>query len=480
MRSRYVPQILCIVVLLTAVPALRGEAAGQGKADSPQSHFEEVTIPECDAVIYGWDAKGDLVLSLEDTTVFLGDWTLFPSLPPHVEVEVSAATLSRHETEAQAWELQWKLQKQGLPVDEIKTRVVSFLRASPLVESLEFVEGDRYKLQWVDESDITVLYIPDKLSRNPEEPTPEKPLEEQRRMARARFERWKIQLGDGNLVLFAHERTECFTRDEKELARAEIDAIRSRRMEPISEKTWGIEHLLSADMAAQIQIPLIRPAESHPAHFRDCNVESKGDSNRVLVFLPDRDVPPPYEVSGQVIDGRNFIYINGIQIVPNPSRPPRMAVRSLFDTQGEGARTIIRRMQAAGDEQMEIVNGVAEYFRDLPEVDHVEIDQMKLDIHYVGGRTIEYWCLPTSLDEEATLAANIGHYRDRLSKGYAYVFTPIRSYSIHPRHYTEFRKELELARGVGCRINEHEWKKISREMAESIRSIVERNSTGHQ
>ena len=133
--------------------------------------------------------------------MFLGDWKLFPSLPPHITVDVSSATRSKHETEVQAWALQWELQNQGLPVDKVKQQVVDFFRQSPLVESLEPLKGERYKLQWADEAHPTILHIADKLSRNPADPLPEKPIEERRSMARARFERWKAQLNEGNIPL---------------------------------------------------------------------------------------------------------------------------------------------------------------------------------------------------------------------------------------------------------------------------------------
>ena len=252
MRSKYTPQV---IILLIALWVFCGSAAGPNGPEFPNPLFEKAAIPNCDAIIYGWEETGELALSLEDTVVFLGGWKLFPSLPPHITVDVSSATRSKHETEVQAWALQWKLQNQGLPVDEVKQQVVNFLRQSPLVESIEPLKGDRYKLQWADETHPTILHIADKLSHNPVVPTPEKPIEERRSMARARFERWKAQLSDGNLVLFAHERVECFTPDEKELARAEINAIRSKRTEKVSEQTWGIEHLLSASMARQIQSP---------------------------------------------------------------------------------------------------------------------------------------------------------------------------------------------------------------------------------
>lgn len=254
-RSKRTPPVLNILFLLTALPAYCGGAAGAGGPDFPKPLFEEAIIPNCDAIIYGWAETGELVLSLEDTVVFLADWQLLPSLLPDIAVEASSATMSMHETEVQAWALQWELQNQDLPVDEIKQRILEFFRQSPLVDSIEHIEGKRYKLQRADKPQPTILHIADELSRNPAVPPPDKPVEERRRMARARFERWKAQLSDGNLVLFTHERTECYAPDEKDLARAEINAIRAKGGEPVSERTWGIEHLLSASMAAQIQTP---------------------------------------------------------------------------------------------------------------------------------------------------------------------------------------------------------------------------------
>lgn len=56
----------------------------------------------------------------------------------------------------------------------------------------------------------------------------------------------------------------------------------------------------------------------------------KLDPTRILVFFPDRDIPPPYGVTGELNDLVIRLYINGIPIMPDSRQKENMPPKNQY------------------------------------------------------------------------------------------------------------------------------------------------------
>lgn len=193
------------------------------------------------------------------------------------------------------------------------------------------------------------------------------------------------------------------------------------------------------------------------------------DPTRVLVFLPDRDIPPPYEVTGEVIDGVATIYINGIQIIPNPWRERgRRLPQGNFDRYRRPFVDVQCDMQKLGCTLDEITEAYIEYMRDCPGVVDIERNNHDLSIHFEDGSTVESWMRFISCDMQKIVDSKVESYQGWLDKGYAYLFTKARDINVKPDEYEPFISEIQEARN-GNKSAESEWFFLTPEMVRSIR-----------
>jgi len=194
------------------------------------------------------------------------------------------------------------------------------------------------------------------------------------------------------------------------------------------------------------------------------------DPTRVLVFLPDQDVPPPYEVTGEVIDGAATIYINGIQVQPNPQRRkgiPAFPI-SEFDLCREGFADLQCDMMALGHTHDEVVEAIAERVSDCPGVVSVERNEIQLMVKYEDESEIEYWVTKVNCDLQKTVDWKIRRFQRELDNGYAYLFTKARDINVKPDEYELFVSEIQEARN-GNKSAESEWFFLTPELVRSIR-----------
>jgi len=201
--------------------------------------------------------------------------------------------------------------------------------------------------------------------------------------------------------------------------------------------------------------------------------EEPVDPTQVLMFLPDRDVPPPYEVTGEVIDGVATIYINGIQIIPNPWRERgRRLPRGNFDQYRRPFVDVQCDMQELGCTLDEITEAYIEYMRDCPGVVDIERNNHDLSIQFEDGSTVESWMRFISCDMQKIVNSKVKSYQGWLDKGYAYLFTPVRQLQcISPRGYDKMVADIKAARNGSVSIEESQWNFLKSDMIESIRKV---------
>jgi hypothetical protein len=186
------------------------------------------------------------------------------------------------------------------------------------------------------------------------------------------------------------------------------------------------------------------------------NSESKLDPNRTLVFLPHRDVAPPYEVTGAVLDGKAIIYVNGIQIEPNPRHGVAAFPVSKFDLCRESFSDLQCEMMALGHSHDEVVEAIAERVRSCPGVVSVERNEIQLMVQYEDGSEIEYWVTKVNCDMQKTVDWKVKSIKQALENGYAFFFTNTRHIRAKPDEYDLFVSEIHAARD-GSRSPESEW-----------------------
>ena len=92
------------------------------------------------------------------------------------------------------------------------------------------------------------------------------------------------------------------------------------------------------------------------------------DPNRTLVFFPNKDIPPPYVVTGELVDGAIKIYINGIQTRPDPQPKRSPLPKGRFDLCREEFGNLQCEMQALGHSHEEVIVAMAERIGECPGV----------------------------------------------------------------------------------------------------------------
>ena len=190
------------------------------------------------------------------------------------------------------------------------------------------------------------------------------------------------------------------------------------------------------------------------------------DSTRTLVFLPDLDVPPPYMVTSKVIDGEPIIYVNGIQIEPNPGRGRRHHPLAPFDQCRFSFRSLQCDMKAAGYARDEIVQAIADSVRTCPGVVAVIQDGFQLKVHY-PDEVIEYWVTDSNCDPDKNASWRVAHLQRSLDSGYAYVSTPTGSIMVHPSKYARLLSEIVHARDSES--EDISWQVLTLDMVRSFR-----------
>jgi len=174
------------------------------------------------------------------------------------------------------------------------------------------------------------------------------------------------------------------------------------------------------------------------------HTKPKLDPNRILVFFPDRDIPPPYHVSGELVDGKPYIFLNGIQIQPNPRRRKGIPAfpKSEFDLCREGFADLQCEMMALGHTHDEVVEAIAERVRDCPGVVSVERNEIQLMVKYEDESEIEYWVTKVNCDMQKTVDWMVKRLQRSLDNGYAYLFTKARDINVKPDEYDLFVSEI--------------------------------------
>lgn len=200
--------------------------------------------------------------------------------------------------------------------------------------------------------------------------------------------------------------------------------------------------------------------------------ESKLDSNRILVFLSHRDVRPPYKVTGAILDGKAIIYVNGIQIEPNPRQGVAAFPVSKFDLCRESFSDLQCEMMALGHSHDEVVEAIADRVRSCPGVVSVERNEIQLMVKYDDGSEIEYWVTKANCDMQKTVDWKIKRLQRDLDNGYAYLFTKARDISVKPDECESFFSEILEARN-GQKSADSEWSFLTPEMVRSIRKDKE-------
>lgn len=196
------------------------------------------------------------------------------------------------------------------------------------------------------------------------------------------------------------------------------------------------------------------------------------DPTRVLVFLPDRDIPPPYEVTGEVIDGVATIYINGIQIIPNPWRARgRRLPQGNLDRYSSAFVDIQCDMQEIGCTLDEITEAFIEYMNECPGVVNIERNKHDLYIHFEDGSTVESWVRFISCDMQKNVNWRVERFERLLEKGYAQVFIGDDYLSVYPEKYDSLVAEINQARHGLSESQDREWKILKSEMAKHIRKL---------
>jgi hypothetical protein len=199
-------------------------------------------------------------------------------------------------------------------------------------------------------------------------------------------------------------------------------------------------------------------------------LEPKLDPNRILVFLADRDLAPPYHVTGALVEDLPALYINGIQVQPYPSR--RKTVKAMPQSRSDLCRAEFHEtrceMQARGLSREEILGALADHIRGCEGVVSVERDEIMLVVVYDDSTRVEYIATTLNCDMQKTVDWMVKRLQRKLDNGYAHLFTSSGGLNARPDEYEILVSEIHAARD-GTKSPESEWSFLKPEMVRRIR-----------
>lgn len=213
------------------------------------------------------------------------------------------------------------------------------------------------------------------------------------------------------------------------------------------------------------------------------NSEPLIEKKRAQVFLPAKDLTPPYIVEGQV-DHKGWsetirITINGYQVIPDSSRPlpnpSTMQDPSSFAIQCREAGKLQIRMSEEGYSHKDVFAAVVQHFMSCPEVSEVNpIDSVSMEIVFHDGSIREYWASPGVVSMEKGMQTIIRGFERDLENGYSLVFTSANTLHVKPRDYEVLTEELAIARSAEkASIVSREWKVLTPKVALAIEKTRE-------
>lgn len=191
------------------------------------------------------------------------------------------------------------------------------------------------------------------------------------------------------------------------------------------------------------------------------------DPNRTLVFFPDRDVAPPYKVTGALVDGVVTIFVNGIQVEPSRRRGASAFPTSRLDDCREGFAELQCEMLALGRSRDEVIEAIAERVRGCEGVISVERNEIQLMVVYGDSSRIEYWVTQVNCDPQATVTWKVKRLQGALDRGYAHLFTSEGDVDVRPDQYEGLLAEIYAARS-NSRSLDSEWIYLSPAMVRSL------------
>ena len=206
--------------------------------------------------------------------------------------------------------------------------------------------------------------------------------------------------------------------------------------------------------------------------------EKKQDPNRTLVFLPDKDVAPPYNIEGYV-DHRGLseiirISINGFEVIPDASRPLPNPEKMPAPSPAEVLFREVGQLQIEMEEKncsyREIYAAAVGRFESSPDVAEVNpIDSVSMEIVFRDGSKRIYIASPDVVSTERGMLAIIKGFEFKLEHGYALLFSSANTLYIKPNDYELFLEELAVARSADiATLSSREWKVLTPKVAVAI------------